>query len=603
LPAARFSRIAILCPIGAAEEISVTHFDPKVFVVFFLAQMWAMGSVLPTEAQLETRTSTYVHTISGDAALAVADFNHDGNLDVAATGANLQIFLGNGDGTFQSPITYNLERSPDSIVVADFNGDGELDLAVTNYLSASVSVLFGIGDGTFRLEETLKTSRFPSWLEVGDFNNDHKPDLVLLNDNDIILFLNEGDGTFLNPIHTGLGKIGLDGIAVGDFDRNGTLDLAVAVNTLTSGGIVILSGNGDGTFVDKGRYSSFPNGQSIAVGDFRGDGRLDLVVPDFLGISVGVFLGNGDGTFQPAVNYLSSFGNWVTAADFNGDGKADIIISNQSNNGFSGGSVSVLLGNGDGTFQPQMVFQAGSLSNFVAVGDFNGDGKLDAISMDRWKDYMVTLLNTGVVVFSPASPMKFATRILGVAGPPLDIRLTNSGVNPITIESVSCSGSPFRIVSSTCAGSLTSGSHCVITTGFTPQTKGRVEGTVTIQDSASSKPQVIELFGTGTVVNFSPSSLTFPPQKVGTTSQPQKIQLTNTGSDALHFINSIYVAGKNYEAFKEDDNCGTQIASGASCTITIEFSPLKSGPRHAYINIQDDGGGAPIGPLLSGTAN
>jgi len=381
------------------------------------------------------------------------------------------------------------------------------------------------------------------------------------------------------------------------------LDLAVLTNTLTTGNVLILSGNGDGAFAAEASYPSFPNGESIAVGDFRGDGRLDLVVPDALGISVGVFLGNGDGTFEVRVDYLSSLGDWVTVADFNSDGKADIIISNSGFNGVKGGSVSILLGNGDGTFQPQLVFHTGQFSNFVAVGDFNGDHQLDVMTMDRLQGYVVTLLNTGVVTFSPAEPRQFATRLLGVPSPPLRTLLTNTGTNPMTFNSVTSSGEPFQITDSTCSGTVEPGDYCIVTTGFTPQTKGRVEGTVTIQDSASSKPQVIELFGTGTIVKFSPSSLEFGVQKVGTRSAPHTIQLTNTGSEVVNLKRPIGIGGKNYEAFSASASCPEHIPAGATCTITVTFSPLKTGPREAYVGVQDDGGGDGVGPLLTGTAD
>jgi hypothetical protein len=581
----------------------VTRFWWKFFTISLFALVYGLNFVLPADAQLETRAFTYVHTVDDSTSIGVGDFNHDGNLDVAVTGAKLNIFLGNGDGTFQSPITYNLGRAPGYIAVADFNGDGELDLAVTNYLSASVSILFGNGDGTFRLQPTLKTSSGPEWLITGDFNGDHKFDLVMLADHGIVAFLNKGDGTFSGPIRTTLDEVGISGIAAGDFDRDGTLDLAVLTNTLTTGNVLILSGNGDGAFAAEASYPSFPNGESIAVGDFRGDGRLDLVVPDALGISVGVFLGNGDGTFEVRVDYLSSLGDWVTVADFNSDGKADIIISNSGHNGFNGGSVSILLGNGDGTFQPQIVFHAGQFSNFLAVGDFNGDRQLDLITMDRLQGYLVTLLNTGVITFSPASPLKFATRLLGVPSPTLSTTLTNSGTTPVAVSSVTGSGTPFQITNDTCAGSLSPGDHCIITAGFTPEVKGVVEGTVTISDGASTKPQVIELFGTGTIVKFSPPSLEFAPQKVGTTSPPQTIQLTNTGNEVVNLAWPIGISGKNYEAFSATANCPKHIPAGASCTITITFSPLKAGPREAYLSVEDDGGGDGVGPLLSGMAD
>jgi len=390
---------------------------------------------------------------------------------------------------------------------------------------------------------------------------------------------------------------------VGDFDRNGTLDLAVTTEISFAPYIVILLGNGDGTFTQGATYPGPPNCQSIAVGDFRSDGRLDLVATDYLGVHMNVFLGNGDGTFQPPVLYESISSNWATVADFNGDGKLDLIVSNLSFNGYSIGSVSVLLGNGDGTFQPQMVFPTGSLSTSLAVGDFNGDHKLDVIDMDQQASYMITLLNTASVTFSPTSPVTFPTQLIGTTSAPLSATLTNSGATALTIASVAYSGKPFRMTQNTCRGSLAPGAKCAITANFTAQVKDSVSGTLTIRDSASSKPQVVELVGTGTVVKLSPPRLKFPPQKVGTTSAPQTIQLTNTGSVVLNFTWVIGINGRNYNDFSESDNCGSALGAAASCTITITFSPHKTGVRSAYVEIQDDGGGSPQEAPLRGTGD
>jgi hypothetical protein len=555
------------------------------------------------EAQLETRATTPILIVSDDASFAVADFNHDGKLDLAVVGAELQIFLGNGDGTFQAPIDYIVGTSPGSVAVADFNGDDKLDLAVTNYLSATVSVLFGNGDGTFQLQATLNTGVAPIFIAAGDFNGDHKPDLVVQQQGYISVFLNNGDGTFRGPFNTTMAQ-GPDAVGVGDFDRNGTLDLAVATNTPTSASVTILLGNGDGTFTQGASYPIPTDmGQSVAVTDFRGDGRLDLVIADFIGgPGVSVLLGNGDGTFGAAVTYTSDFADWAITGDFNGDGKPDIIVSNISGNGFPSGSVSVLLGNGDGTFQPQMVFPAGRGSNFVAVGDFNGDHKLDVIDMDRFDGYLVTLLNTGKVAFSPTTPLTFPSQLIGTKSPPQTTTVTNAGTTPLTIVSVTTSGDPFN-VKTTCGGSLAPGAHCSVTASFTAQTEGSVTGTVEIKDRASSKAQVIELVGGGTVVKLSPSKLIFPAQKVGTTSAPQTIQLTNTGSVALNFTYPISIFGRNEFSFAQTNTCGSQVGPGASCSISVTFTPKGRGLLGAYIYLGDDGGGSPQKPPLTGTGD
>jgi hypothetical protein len=554
------------------------------------------------EAQLTTRTSTPFLAVSDPASFAVADFNHDGKLDIVVVGEELQIFLGNGDGTFQPPINYTVGTSPASVAVADFNGDGKLDLAVANYISSTVSILFGNGDGTFQPRTTFNTAVAPVFIAAGDFNGDHKPDLVVQQQDYISVFLNNGDGTFRGPIDTKL-VAGPDALGVGDFDHNGMLDLAVATNTPTSASVTILLGNGDGTFTEGASYPIPTGPMSVAVADFRGDTRLDLVISSFDGGVVSVLLGNGDCTFQPAAYYTSYIADWVTTGDFNGDGKPDIIVSNQADNGFSSGSVSILLGNGDGTFQPQAVFPAGPLSNFVAVGDFNGDHKLDVIDMDRWDGYLLTMLNTGTALFSPTSPVTFPTQLIGTTSAPLSATLTNSGTAALEVASVTSSGPPFKMTRNTCKGSLAPGEQCSVTANFTAQAEGPVSGTFTFRDSASSKPQVVELIGTGTVVQLSPPRLAFPPQKVGTKSTPKFIRLKNTGSTVLNITHFIFVNGNNFPDFSERDNCGSQVAPGASCSIKITFAPHKTGLRTAFVQIEDDGGGSPQEPTLTGTGD
>jgi len=561
-------------------------------------------------AQLEKRITTHLLNAPGYAGMAVGDFNRDGKLDVVAVVKDVQIFLGNGDGTFQSPINYAVGVNPNSVAVADFNGDGKLDIAATNYLSGTISVLMGNGDGTFQPPTTLNVLNSPSGIQAGDFNGDGKPDIALTNtdlsSNKVVIsvFLNNGDGTFRGPVNTDLGaNIGIDALGLGDFDRDGTLDLAVATNTLTAGQVVILLGNGDGTFTRGESYAGPPNCIFIAVGDFRSNGNLDLAVTDYLGVHVQVFLGNGDGTFQQPVFYASTFSDWAAIADFNGDGKPDLIVSNGGFNGYVSGTVSILLGNGDGTFQPQMVFPAAPSSDTAIVGDFNGDHKLDVIDLDRSFDYMVTLLNTGDASFSPTSPLRFTDQLIGKTSLPQTVTLTNSGNASMNIDSVKCSGKPFQMTQNTCQGRLAPGAHCAMSAIFTAQAKGLVAGTLTIRDRASSKPQVVELIGTGTVVQLSPPQLTFLPQKVGTKSAPRMIQLTNTSSVVLDITNFIFVDGKDYNAFFESDDCGSQVAPGASCTIAIAFMPHRKGANLAYVRIEDDGGGSPQEPMLTGTGD
>ena len=154
-------------------------------------------------------------------------------------------------------------------------------------------------------------------------------------------------------------------VAVGDFNGDGKLDLAVA-NSFDNF-VSVLLGKGDGTFQAAVNYGTGSGPLSVAVGDFNGDGKLDLVVTNAFDNNVSVLLGNGDGTFQAAVNYgAGSAPNSVAVGDFNGDGKLDLAVANNGSN-----NLSVLLGNGDGTFQAAVNYSAGKGPYSVAVGDFN----------------------------------------------------------------------------------------------------------------------------------------------------------------------------------------------------------------------------------------
>jgi hypothetical protein len=333
-------------------------------------------------------------------AMAVGDFNSDGNLDyaVANSGANtVSILLGNGDGTFKPKVDYTTGSTPKGVAVGHFTGSGHLDIAVTNSGSNTVSVLLGNGDGTFQAKIDTATGKGPTGIAVSDFNNDGNFDLVVTNTTDgtVGVLLGKGNGTFNAQVTYNSGT-GPTSVAVGDFNNDGIFDLAVANNnnSLVSGVSVFLGngtgGVGNGTFQGQLQYTVGLNPVSIAVADFNGDKNLDIVVANSQSNTVSVLLGKGNGGFQTHVDYPTGpFPTAVTVDDFDGDGNLDLAVS-----AGDGNAISVLWGKGDGTFAGQLNAGTGNIPYSVIAGDFNNDHITDlAVANSSGNSVSVVLSN------------------------------------------------------------------------------------------------------------------------------------------------------------------------------------------------------------------
>jgi hypothetical protein len=287
---------------------------------------------------------------------AVGDFDGDGTPDLAVSDGSsntVNILLGNGDGSFQAPVSYPAGGGPVTVLAADLTGNGILDLAVANESSNTVSILRGNGDGTFQPAQSFPAgTQILNWMALGDFDGDGSPDLVCANYNSPVVYvlLGNGDGSFQAPVSYPAGPFGSAySVTVGDFDGDGILDLAV-VNGSSEGLVSILRGNGDGSFQAPVSYPTGDQGPvSVAVADLDRDGTADLaVVNNGSGGNgnVGVLLGNGDGSFQVPTTYtVGPSPRFLAAGDFNGDGFPDLAVPN-SNYG-SPGSVSVLINAAD----------------------------------------------------------------------------------------------------------------------------------------------------------------------------------------------------------------------------------------------------------------
>jgi hypothetical protein len=280
--------------------------------------------------------------------------------------------------------------------------------------------------------------------------------------------------------------------------------------------------------------------------------------------------------------------------DLNLDGKLD--VASPSTFGAAGG-VDVFWGNGDGTLQ-QAEFFATAVSGIPAVGDLNGDGLADFALGNA--DYGVgTMLNTGSVSFSPSTaPITFPVQLVDTTSAKQTIDLTNNGSAALSISSMKLSGQ-FKM-STTCGASVAAGADCSITAAFHPKAPGNFTGLITIVDTASSKPQFVELTGSATAARLSPTSLNFGSQKVGTAGTPQVVTATNEGSAAITFA-SVGVAGQ--KNFSESDDCsGQTIQPGASCTASVTFDPAKTGTISGYLYFNlPTGSVSPAPVVLFGT--
>jgi hypothetical protein len=353
---------------------------------------------------------------AGATAIVVADVNSDGKPDIVELnlcGLNncdgaVGVLLGNGDGTFQAVKTTDTGVVfAYSLAVGDFNGDGKPDLVVSSGASCSptpcsnlISVLLGKGDGTFDAPRIYGSGDFQAnAVVVADVNGDGKLDLVAANQcspttcsNDGVagVLLGNGDGTFAAAQTYNAGGAP-SSLAVADVNGDGKPDLFVVYGSSLVG---VLLGNGDGTFQPVHTYGTGGQfGNAIAVADVNGDGKPDLIVANSCvgctTAAVGVLLGNGDGTFQTAQNYVTNTidETSIAVSDVNADGKPDIVVANGCRV-CQDCIVSVLLGNGDGTFKiPQKSVSGGSNAYSIAVADVNGDSNPDLIVANACFNY------------------------------------------------------------------------------------------------------------------------------------------------------------------------------------------------------------------------
>ncbi|MGH7768350.1 MAG: FG-GAP repeat domain-containing protein [Candidatus Binatia bacterium] len=328
--------------------------------------------------------------------VVTGDFDEDNEVDLAVVNnasEKVALLLGDGDPAtlgFTKPPPLNVGNSPQAAGVGDFNNDGHLDLAIANFSGDNVSIRLGNGDGTFTsVFPNLSPRNGPISIAVGHFNGDSNLDLAVANhkSDNVSIFMGNGNGTFDPAVNFDVGNKPI-AIAVGNFNSSDDSHLDLAVTNFGGKTVSLLLGDGSGGFSATPKCDGnlvancTVGGQPVAIvtGDFDGDGLPDLATANQIGKNVSILLGTGTdsiptaGLFDDAKKF--SLGNRVpvslTAADFNGDGALDLAAAH-----FPGNRLSVLLGNGDGTFGHRRSFSTPKGQFAIAADDFNGDGQPD----------------------------------------------------------------------------------------------------------------------------------------------------------------------------------------------------------------------------------
>jgi len=540
---------------------------------------------------------------SGNTVLT-ADFNGDGIPDLVILGSGISLLLGNGDGTFTAAPNPSSDL-PGAIAVGDFNGDGIPDLAVAPALDEGNSeVLLGKGDGTFTIANGSfgignGTSTSNS-IAAADFNGDGKLDLVetcaSLDDRPCNLLLiqsGNGDGTFMQSpaVFIALTFSGSQSMAVGDFNGDGQPDLAVT-NSGANGVNVFLNGESGLSAVAASPVTG-DSPTSIAAADFNGDGKLDLAVANSGSNNVTILLGNGDGTFTAAASPAAGTApNSIAVADFNGDGVPDLAVANSGSS-----NVTILLGNGDGTFKAATSPAADTGSTSVSAADFNGDGKEDLVVANcRDSSATALLAETGLTIatVNNISPVGVGTHLVKAiySG---DVNYSGSTSAEVSLTVVppglTLSGNPVSVV----AGATgTSTLTITPTNGFS--------GTVTLQCDGGSYP------GNASDV---PTCLSIPPVTISgnapaTTTLSIQTQPDTTPAQYMLYVNAVdssgnLIANTNTAIVAVTVTApapgltlsGTPVSvvAGATGTSTLTITPTNG--FSGTVTLQCDGGSYP----------
>lgn len=361
-------------------------------------------------------------------AVAIADLDGDGRGDVVIGNAssNVSVLLASQQG-LPIPRSFSTGWRPLHIDIADLDADGYPDLVTANLLENSVSVLRGLGGGRFAARQDFLTGFGPLSLGIGDVDGDARLDVVAAgrDANTISVLLGRGDGTLRTNTDFGTGG-SPGGIVLADADADGRLDAIVTVPS----GVAVLGGLGEGFFAPPVTAPVNGNPSRLTSGDLDADGDIDVVATRSSANDVVVLLGNGDRTFGPPRSFaVGSAPTSIARGDLNADGRIDLAVTH-------GLGISLLYGNGDGTFQPrrEMVLQ---YANAAAIHDLNGDGRADLV-IANWRFVHIYFAVEDGSFSAPlivgAGLSSYAVAIADLDGDRRpDVAVTNSVSNTVTV--------------------------------------------------------------------------------------------------------------------------------------------------------------------------
>jgi len=606
--------------------------------------------------------------------VAVADLNADGKLDVVESsegGSNLAVFLGNGDGTFQTAKSSYVPWAS-AVAIGNLTSDKKPDLVASSYVDGTVWVLVNKGSGNFQLSGVYSADSTALALVTGmaialaDFNGDTKLDFVAGNPAGqfVTIGLGNGDGTFRDSPHYNQ-SVGMwaYGIAVADFNRDGNsdivqagggtgvglslmlgtshgvftaptfIDLSASVNGAVtfvraldingdskpdivcgnSKGVVVLRGLGTGKFKTPVTYTVSASSYPVVgwLADLNGDGKLDIVTTNNDG-TMSALLNTGSGTFGTATVFPSGTGAYPSGfvlADFNGDGKVDIVVGD-----FPNSNLELLLGKGNGTFQSPVALSAPVRPGAVIAADFNKDGKLDlAIPSNDSSGSLAILRGNGNGTFTTGNVYEWfddsGCNTLPCAHYPnslvavdlngdnnLDLAIAPRNPWYLTCGAYRCAEEYLGAVVYLGKGDGTFVEQSGWLAGISPtwvaaadfNSDGMPDLAFLSTDLNYGQTSVAILQNSTQPVSVSPLSIKYPAKPVGA-SNTQTVLLTNDQTTSLT-INSIAIGGSNPADFTSKSACGSHLASGVYCTISVTFHPTAIGTRTATLVITDSVG-------------